>query len=266
MGLFSYLNAKKQKKREVKHSVVNEALSEIFEYCVYNPEDSINRERIRDSGLIDEWDEDRDSYDTKTDFRFTGNDYFIGKYKGREVECCDVEVTKRYTVIETDDEGKETERQEAETSFKGIWMICRTDNPIPAMLRVREKADMPLLYRKIFGRRVRAKSDVETENQAFNKQFQILTFDSHSAVYVLTPHFMEHILSADNQAYGRTMLCFSGDCVHIAIHNGRDSFEIKKSSEVKDTEALKLRVKGEIKYITGILDELFCNENLFRKG
>ena len=265
MGIFSYLKAKKQEKRDVKHSIVNAALSEIFEDCVYNPEGSINRERIRDASLIDEWDEGRDNYDANTDFRFTGNDYFIGKYKGREVECCDVEVTKHYTVIDTDDDGNETERKESETSFKGVWMICRTDMPIPAMLRIRGNADMPLLFRFI-AKRIPARSDVKTENLDFNKQFQILTCDSHSAFYVLTPHFMEHILSADKQTYGRTMLCFSGDSIHIAIHNGRDPFEIKKSSEVKDPDALKQRVFGEINYLTGILDELFRNDKLFRKG
>ena len=74
---------------------------------------------------------------------------------------------------------------------------------------------------------------METENLAFNEQFQILTNDAHSAFYTLTPHFMEHILSADNMANGRTMLCFDEDRVHIAIDNNRDSFEIKKGSDTR---------------------------------
>ncbi len=270
MGLISMLYAKlradRQKKLDTKAAVMREALSEIFEDCVYNPEGSIKCETVRDSGLIDEWDLACDSYDTTKRFRFTGNDFFSGKYKGREIECCDVDITKYWTVFDEDEDGRRTEREECETSFKGPWMICKLDTPLPAMLRVREKKDMSVLFRAIAGKRIRAKSDVETENHAFNEQFQILTSDAHSAFYVLTPHFMEHIMSADKLANGRTMLCFSGDQVHIALHNCRDFFEVKKHSEFKDLAALKLRIQGEIEYLTGILDELFRNDQLFGNG
>lgn len=263
MGLFNMLNANKQKRLDIKAGVMREALSEVFADCVYNPEGAIKRETIRDSGLIDEWDRDKDSYDTKMSFKFIGNDYFSGNYKGREIECCDVDITKYWTVIEQDEDGKEQERENFETSFKGIWMICTLEKPLMATVRIREKADTGFLFRKIAGERIRAKSDVETENSAFNEQFQILTNDPHSAFYILTPHFMEQILSADHQANGRTLLCFSGNRAHIAVHTGKDSFEVKKGSELRDPAALKGRIQGELQYVTGILNELFCNENLF---
>lgn len=266
MGLFGMLQASKQNKLDIKAGVMREALSEVFTDCVYDPEGAIKRETVRDSGLIDEWDRDRDSYDTKMSFQFAGNDSFSGKYKGCEVACCDVNITKYWTVIGEDEDGKEREREECETSFKGLWMICRLEKPLRATIRIREKADMPLLFRKIVGARVHAKSDVETENPAFNEQFQILTDDAHSAFYVLTPHFMEHILAADHKADGRTLLCFSGNQVHIAIHTGKDFFEIKKGSEIRDPEALKRRIQGELQYLTGILDELFHNKNLFYRS
>lgn len=263
MGLFSMLQAKKQKRVDVKAGVMREALSEIFADCVYNPEGAIRRKIIRDTGLIDEWDFDTDSYDTKKSFRFAGNDHFSGKYKNREIECCDVDITKYWTVTETDEDGKEQEYENSETSFKGIWMICKLEKPLRGTVRVREKADTAILFRKIVGARVRAKSDVTTENQAFNEQFQILTNDAQTAFYILTPHFIEHILSADHKANGRTLLCFSGNRAHIAIHTGKDLFEVKKGSEIRDPVALKQRIHGELQYVTGILDELFRNENLF---
>ena len=256
-------SAGREMKQAAKSSVVRDALAEVFEGIAYNPNGCIDEKRVKDTGLIDEWDE---SLGIHVDFDYTGNDHVIGKYKGREIEMCDAKVDKVTMEIEKDDEGKETERKNRETLFKGIWMICKLAKPLPAALRIREKADRAVLspLKKIAGKRVPAKSDVETENHAFNEQFQILTNDAHNAFYVLTPHFMEHILSADNKAAGRTMLCFSGDQVHIAIHNGRDFFEIKNGSDTKDIAALKLRIQGEIKYLTGILDELFRNERLFK--
>lgn len=261
--IFKKLNAKKQKRMDIKIKLMQEVLSEAFEDLVYNPYGSIKAETVRDACLIDEWDQDTDSFDATKSFWFTGNDYFSGKYKGCEFECCDVDVTKKWTVSDTDDEGRQVQREESETSFKGLWMICRLKKPLKAMVRIREKADTPLLFKKLLGPRARAKSDVQTENIAFNEQFQILTSDSHSAFYILTPHFMEHVLLADNKTNGRTMLCFSGNYVHIALHTGRDLFEVKKESEIKDPVALKGRLKGELRYVTGILDELLCNENLF---
>lgn len=263
MSLFGMLNANKQKRLDIKNAVMREALSEVFANCVYRPEGVINRETVRDSGLIDEWDQDRDSYDTKMSFKFAGNDYFSGSYKGREIECCNAMITKYWKVTEQDEDGKERESENAETSFKGIWMICKLVKPLQATVRIREKPETALLFRFIAGKRVKVKSDIETENPAFNEQFQILTNDTHSAFYVLTPHFMENILTADNKADGRTLLCFSGDQVHIAVHTGKDSFRIKKGSKARDPAALKRRLQGELQYITELLDELFSNENLF---
>ncbi|MGI6679543.1 MAG: DUF3137 domain-containing protein [Dehalobacterium sp.] len=255
----------KQKKLDEKAALVREVLNEVFADCVYNPQGSIKGEIVRDSGLIDEWDLHCDSFDTNKWFHFTGNDYFSGRYKGCEIECCDVDITKHWKVTDEDEDGHETEREECETSFKGLWMICKMDKSLPVALRIREKKDTPLLFRKIAGQRIAAKSDVETENLAFNEQFQILTTDPHSAFYVLTPHFMENILAADRQAYGRTMLCFSDDRVHIAIHNRRDSFQfkLKKRPEASDIDAIKLQLREELQYLNGILDELLHNDRLF---
>ena len=263
MGLFSMLQAKKQKKLDIKAEIMNEALSEVFTDCYYSLEEKIKAETVRDSGLIDEWNLDTDSYDMKKRFEYRGNDYFKGKYKGHEIECSDVDITKYFTVIDTDEDGNQEEREDFETSFKGIWMICKLEKSLGTMIRVREKEDTPIIFIKIVGKRKQVKSDVETENTSFNEQFQVLTDNPQKAFYVLTPHFMEHILSADNKANGRILLSFSNDKVHIAIHNRKDSFEIKKGSEIKEPELLKKRIQSELKYATDILDELLRNQNLF---
>jgi hypothetical protein len=257
--LFDKGNATKQKLLDLKVSFVNEALSGFFEDIEYNAKGSIDHRTIRSADLIEGWD---DSFNTTIEF--TGSDYFKGKYKGCEVECCDFHVTKITTKTETDSDGKSREREEYERLFKGQWMICKLRKPVPSMVRIREAVDRATLspLRLIAGDQVRVKGDVETENTAFNEKFQILG-NGHSALLILTPHFMEHILSTDSKANGRTMLCFSGDRVHIAIHNGKDLFEVKRKKELKNTPALKARIQGELKYLTDILDELFQNDNLF---
>ena len=105
------------------------------------------------------------------------------------------------------------------------------------------------------------KSDVETENEEFNKKYQILTKDAHTAFYILTPHFMEYILKADLMAEGQTYICFDSYHVYVAINNGRDMFEMKHKNE--SVEELKGRIEKEIDYLTGVVDELMENKYLF---
>jgi hypothetical protein len=80
--------------------------------------------------------------------------------------------------------------------------------------------------------------------------------------YVLTPHFMEYIIAADETANARTYFCFAGEKVHIAVDSRRDTFEVR-GADSKDPEMARERIKKEMAYITGILDELLQNHYLF---
>jgi len=96
------------------------------------------------------------------------------------------------------------------------------------------------------------------ENVAFNEQFNVLTEDPHTAFYILTPQFMEIILSARERAYDKKHMCFTGEHLHIAIDTESDFFEARRS-----VVALKARVQNEIDYIKNIIDEFLLNERLF---
>lgn len=105
--------------------------------------------------------------------------------------------------------------------------------------------------------------EAQTENTAFNKKYQILTDDPHTMFYILTPHFMEYIVSADTAANGQTNFCFTGDRVRVALQNTLDFFEIGNIKSVSDIEGLRAKFRSEMRYIVGILDELLKNEFLF---
>jgi len=233
----------------LKVNIVRTALSGVFAECEYAPTGHVAGSDIRAAGLIDGWDVS------------SGNDHVRGKYKGHSIEFSDVHLEKESTY--TDNDGNEHSKYK--TIFKGQWMTCKLNRTLDSMVRVREKAGLWGFAKNKLG--VRAKGSIETENDAFNHQFEILSSDPHTAFYVLTPHFMEYITAADRQANGRTFLCFSGDTVHIAVHNGRDSFEVRgRGSEIKNLPALRQRMQREIKYITSILYELLQNDRLFAQA
>ncbi|MDR2570989.1 MAG: DUF3137 domain-containing protein [Oscillospiraceae bacterium] len=259
-GFWNDMNAMRQKSEDQKIEIMSEALTEVFNDCEYRLKGTIKRETIRDADLIDGWSASNDRSDPKEGFSIVGNDYFNGKYKGREFEYCNAEIRKHWTEKETDENWNVTEREDWRQLFRGMWIICKLDKPVPAIVRVREKKGF--LSSIGDSKRKKAKGDVEMENLAFNEQFEILTGDAHGAFRIITPHFMELILSADSKARSRTMLCFAGDKIHIALERSKSSFEFHSYAS-KDAAELKLLVLKDIKYLTDILDELFQNEYLF---
>ncbi|MCL2486841.1 MAG: DUF3137 domain-containing protein, partial [Oscillospiraceae bacterium] len=217
-------------------SLVLEALLEGFTDVSYDPKASIDKALIKSVKLVDNWQQ------------FKGKDHFLGLYKGRKVEFSDLTLSH---------EVSSGESSHTVIDFKGPWMICDFGKHIPTRLKIRERKGGNAVSGK--------KSSVETENIAFNKQFQILTDDPHSAFYILTPHFMERIVRMDTAAHGQTLLCFEGSRVHIAINSGRELFKVTgRKKELEDFSGLRASFRQELFYITGIIDILCENDNLVR--
>lgn len=229
------------------NNITRDILMEVFDECIYAAEYCLPAETLREAALIPNWD------------TVTGSDLISAKYKGHTINFSDIELSEK---VEREDSDGNTSTTH-ETKFKGQWMILELDRAVPAKLRLRENMERSgKISKKIFGERIENKSDVKTENEAFNKRFQILTEDAHSAFYILTPHFMEFILSADDAANTHTYLCFIEDRVHIACDTGKDSFELQKNDGA-NLEQIRMRMRSELRYITRVADELLKNEYLF---
>lgn len=240
-----------QAKTLLSDNITRDILMEVFDECNYDAKSRLPDELIIEAALVPNWDE---AY---------GSDLISGKYKGHNIKFSDI-VLAEEKEKESDDGAAVTT---SNVKFKGQWMVLELGREIPAKLRLRENIERSgTLSKKLFGERFKNKSDVETENEEFNKRFQILTEDPHNAFYILTPHFMEFIIKADDAAKAETNLCFIENRVHIACHTGKDSFELKKN-DGSDIDALRTRMKAELYYITSIVDELLKNEYLFgREG
>ena len=231
----------KQIKKMLGDNIVRCALSEVMELKTYVPDLAVQESKIKAAGLISAWN------------RYRGSDYVHANYKGLDIVFSDV------TLKHETGSGK---NRRVVTKFKGQWIICQLNKDIKYTLQLREKV-----------RGDKGKSDVETENIDFNNKFQILCRDPHTVFYILTPHFMDYIKSLDKRAHTkRTYLCFikqnNENQVHIALHNNRDLFEpdVQRSFKKEDMPVLRGRIKQEVRYITGIIDELLKNDYLFGEG
>ena len=218
-------------------NIIRRILEEEFELSQYAPAGAVDTGQIKAADLFFDWDAE------------DGSDLVQGKYRGVDFAFSDIRLSPKTK--------KNRGRKSSKTIFRGQWVVCELRKTLPARLILRE--------RRTDGKGM--KSDVETENTAFNRKYQISSDDPHMAFYILTPHFMEYILNMDEQADARTYLSFIGSAVHIALHNDRDLFELNTKKGFGGVSVTKLReqVRADVKYIKGVLDELLLNEYLFNK-
>jgi hypothetical protein len=229
---------RKRLKSLVSNNIVRGVLSDTFDLTHYAPGCHIGQRHIKESMLVQQgWN------------RLSGSDMVEGFYKGVRFRFSDIHLE----MVTKSRKGGTTRR----TIFKGQWLIIELSKVLPWSLQLRSRLAV--------GKK--AKSSVETENMEFNQRFQIACSDPHTAFYILTPHFMEHILRAKRKANSQTHMNFAGQQVHVALHNGRDLFEPlgKKLFAMDNIAALRSQMQWDANYITGIIDELLLNENLFNK-
>jgi len=223
------LSLMKELKCIIGNSIIRGVLSDTFELTNYSPGCHLAHDAIVDTKLIASWN------------KVGGSDLIEGKYRG---------VRFSFSDLLLQNESGSGKNRSVTTRFKGQWLIIELAKEIPHKVMLREDGGF---------------SDVKTENVEFNEKFRITAADPHTAFFVLTPHFMEHILRAGRRAGAKVNMCFFGTRAHIALHSGRDLFEAsgKKFYEMSNIEMLRNQMQWDVKYITGIIDELLLNENLF---
>ncbi len=233
-------NYEHQLKKYVADNIVKQALGDVFEIEEYKPFGCIDVEKIKGADFGVGW------FD-----KTHGSDYVRGTYKGLPIEMCDIRLT--HVSVDTDEHGF---REETDVDvFRGFWLTCDFGKELSAALRLWERDKL----KKLTGG-----PGIQTENDTFNKHFQIVSDVEVEAFYILTPHMMEYILAMDKKARGQTHMRFDRDGkVQIAINTGRDGFEVGK--KVKNATLLRKQFVAEIRQITDMIDELRLVDTLFRK-
>lgn len=198
-----------------------------------------------------------------------GSDYISGNYKGIEFTYCDLFLEKEYE-SKDDDGHKHTEHV---TMFQGQVFTIKLNQNMDGYVRIKERKN-PRKTNGILNGFFNAMAElagvkdnsnvVETENAAFNNQFEVKTSNDEMAFYILTPQFMESILRLDECADGYTNIEFSGSHVTIALNNGRDSFEVKKIiKNQKRLNAYRDLFREELDTMLSIIDEILTKKRLF---
>lgn len=97
-------------------------------------------------------------------------------------------------------------------------------------------------------------------------QWAIFSCDSvHDAFYILTPNMMEHIMAMDRRAGGKVYLRFLREGkIHVAVNSRRDHFEVGSLNDA-DLPSLRMKFRGEVRYVTELIDALLTVDTLYKQ-
>lgn len=227
--------------------IVKGILAEKIDIAKYSPNGYMNENFIKKCSILP-------NYNV-----IHGSDYISGSYKGRKFTYCDL-------LLEWESRDSAGHRESITTEFQGHLMTMELGKDIKGFVQIRERKNPRKsngFFANILGTAI-SHNRIETENVAFNNQFEIKTSDDQLAFYILTPQFMESVMRLDELADGYTNIEFRGTSVVVTLNNGKDSFEVKKTlRSQRRLEKYRQRFREELEIILEVFDEILTKDNLF---
>lgn len=244
----------KKLKQFVGEYVGKDIIAEQIEIQEYKPNGCFDKDFLNSSGVLPGFSK---SY---------GSDYIKGVYKEKQITYCDIKLEAE----ERDSDGD----YKTVTVFKGFVIMLALGKSLgDKRVRILEITKGGKVVNSIvnayanFWRMLGVNLEEKTvrmESEAFNNRFEVKATDEELAFYILTPHFMESIMRADELAQGRTNICFNGDKAIIAIHNNYDAFEIGKNLKNENQlQESRERMRAHLKKSLLIVDEILKKDRLF---
>ena len=248
--LLSFWVTKKPRQRyraAFKDAFVKRSLESVFTELRYEPEQGIPYDTIASTKMMNMGD------------CFHSEDYVHASYREVRFEQSEVHIQEEHH--STDSKGHSSTHYV--TIFRGRWMIFDFNKEFRAKVQIVQKGFRTARRKRFFGKKETLFQKVETESETFNQQFQVYAQNEHDAFYILTPAFMERVQNLAARNKGKLMFCFTGNRLHIAINDNKDSFEPGSVFKRPDEEKLTQKLRGEIAMITQFIDELSLDNDLF---
>ena len=170
----------------------------------------------------------------------SGSGYVRGTYQGLTAELCTVTLT----------DAKEFQREETglwekneQVVYTGQWMLCQLGREFPMWLTIWPRGRLD----KLFNSRT-----IKTENEEFNKKFNLSSDDEQAALRILNHSRMERLMKLAETSGKFAVNLNTDGRLYIAAHCDRDFFDPGKGREKPD--ALRQRYTRELKWFTEVID------------
>lgn len=223
------------------HLMINEVLNPLFDDFEFSPLDGISQEVLDSTHLV------------RTGIRYKSSNYMSGSYRHIKFKQADID----YEDVEFKiTESRDTESKEYHI-FKGRLLIIESEKRIEGNIIIKNKyfknSDESHLKKENYIK-------VETEDQTFNKMYDVYSLNEHEAFYILTPAIMSRLMkfggydSDENYREG-VSVSFLGNMFTIAISNIPETFyglTFVASSHQEVTH----RILSEAKLITDTIDAI----------
>ena len=177
-------------------SNLNEGFGKYFEDVKMNPESHILKIRNTNIPL------------PKHDYE-SASDYVQGKYKGLDVEFCTIQLTDVTEMLR--EETGLWEKNE-NTVYTGEWMLCKLDRKFSTWLTIYPRGFIDLKPSK-------------TQNEAFNKKFNLCYGNEKLALEILDSNRLERIMALSNHKFSINLN--EDGRLYIAAHNFKNMNDLK---------------------------------------
>lgn len=175
----------------------------------------------------------------------SGSGYVRGIYRGLTTELCTIELT---SVSEVQREETGLWEKTEQKVYTGQWMLCELNQEFSTWLTIwpRDRMD------KLFNAQI-----IKTNNEAFDKRFNLSSDDVQAALHILSSSRIEQILTLADSTFGRFSMNLNSDGrLYIAVHSGRGFFDLGKGRE--NPAQLCQRFTSELKWFTELIDTFCC--------
>ena len=139
----------------------------------------------------------------------SGSGYVQGKYKGLDVEFCTIKLTD-VTEILRDETG--LWEKNGNTVYTGEWMLCKLDQRFNTWLT-------------IYPRSLLDKQSIKTENETFDKKFNLCCGDEKLVLEILNSNRLEQIIALSNHNFSINLN--EDGRLYIAAHSFKNMNDLK---------------------------------------
>lgn len=192
---------------------------------------------IMHSGLLD-------GFDTQD-----GNDFVRGSVGDVRFSFSDITLSRiKYSLFKDIMLGYLFSRTK-KPKFMGLFYTADFNKSIKTPIKITSK---PKLFR----------TKILMDNYDFNELFNVYCSDMVFANYILTPVFMERLLTLENFAKGGIKISFDRNKIFIVLNKGKDSFEPNLFKSVKNRDNF-VAIRHEIFAVLSIIKNLNLNEKIW---
>lgn len=150
----------------------------------------------------------------------SGSGYVRGIYRGLTTELCTIELT---SVSEVQREETGLWEKTEQKVYTGQWMLCELNQEFSTWLTIWPRDRMDKLFNA---------QTIKTNNEAFDKRFNLSSDDVQAALHILSSSRIEQILTLADSTFGRFSMNLNSDGrLYIAVHSGRGFFDLGKGRE-----------------------------------